>query len=695
MLNELRDLSISLEKAGINPTDFHQKFPLCPKKAAFLVYLDNGGNVAGISSITIEEVQKIRKWEGIGANGTSFPVFSIPPLLKVTEQEHRKKLATMKRGGSISPNEVQAIAGMSANLWADNLGKKSNAFDKVNLCLDKPVKDLLSKFADTPDEYSAINSLLLRVSKIDSSNLFSQMKSELIRLLCDGDIKTIDALFFYGESNPTSQNDFQIVCEIKDWTHYPANHQNVQRWMNSKLLSANPRKVSTELDAFGCDATGKEDKFPAVAFKNALGNVILRAMTDDAPCQFRYGMIEQRSFPTGDKARKEMKRALEWIGADDQKGKTWCDLTRRMGRAALLFAYPSEIPRDLPDLAGMLGDTEDEETETQQAQFSALAEKVALALRGRTNETKDAEVRVFVLAKRKGDARTKVVASDRYSAEHVIRSAHHWQEGCRNVPNIKVRSFGKKKGDKSVLSDLLIPFPAEAIWSLNTVWITARDNKGERCGRPKGAHGFNINDSLCLLLGAGEELRQVTDRALGTLIRNSSSLLLAVGQAAIQGRVYPIELKYSKQYSKQTLLLPSIIGLLLYKLGYTKGEIMKSPAFLVGQTLSIADSLHLEYCKGPRKGSVPPQLVGNALMATALETPEKALSMLSQRVLPYHAWAQTLKEGDSVGLIKYFLKQLGEVADQLKDVTLPQICTDADKAQMLLGYLARNKSTEN
>lgn len=69
--------------------------------------------------------------------------------------------------------------------------------------------------------------------------------------------------------------------------------------------------------------------------------------------------------------------------------------------------------------------------------------------------------------------------------------------------------------------------------------------------------------------------------------------------------------------------------------------------------------------------------------------------MLWGRIKPYHAWAQTLREGNSIGLIKYFLKHLGEVADQLKDVQLPQICTDADKAQMLLGYLARIKSDEN
>lgn len=121
---------------------------------------------------------------------------------------------------------------------------------------------------------------------------------------------------------------------------------------------------------------------------------------------------------------------------------------------------------------------------------------------------------------------------------------------------------------------------------------------------------------------------------------------------------------------------------------------MTSPAFLVGRLFNIADSLHLEYCKHVRNNSIPPQLVGNALMATAQEEPTKALSVLWGRIKPYHAWAQTLREGDYVGLVRYFLRNLGEVSAQLKDAELPKRCTDVEKAQMLLGYLARLESDD-
>ena len=89
---------------------------------------------------------------------------------------------------------------------------------------------------------------------------------------------------------------------------------------------------------------------------------------------------------------------------------------------------------------------------------------------------------------------------------------------------------------------------------------------------------------------------------------------------------------------------------------------MKGPPFGVGRLLSIADQLHVQYCRGVRKGQIPPQLVGNALMGTALEQPTKALAMLSQRILPYQAWAQTVQGGDEVRLTKYFLGELGRIS---------------------------------
>lgn len=679
MLNELRELSVCLEKAGISVEDLHPNFKACPNYLTNWVYLDGQGNISGIAPVPIAQVQKVRKWEK--ANGVSFPAFNMPPLFKAVSEELQDRIKALRKniekGIAVTSGDLYSVVDSCESFWSEGIIKK------LNDCLTKPITDISGYLGTAPDSYTSIAHLCARTQLVNATSFKDQLAAALLQALQHAPaLDLIDALFFYSGKK---EKNFQIILELADRSsfEYPANHQEVQRWMNRQFLTSAGNDNRSDMDAFGCNATGKDSKFPPVGFKNALGNVILRAMNQESPCQTRYGMIDFHSFPAGEEVRKGMKGALEWLGSSERKGKTWCDLSRRMEKPMLLFAYPSVMPQDLPDLAGMMGDVEEYSTESNDELFAVLSEKVTAALRGGTKETVDCEIRVFVLAKM-DKARTKVLTSSRFSAEHVIQSAQNWQDGCRNLPVIEVRCFGQNKGDKPVWSKPLIPFPVEIVWCLNTVWM-------RQGSHAEGANGFTVNDALCLLLGEGFELRQTAGRALGTLVRNSSTLLIALGQAHVLGHV----LKTDRKYSKQTLLLPSILGLLLHKLGHTKGEIMTSPAFLVGRFLNLADSLHLEYCKGVRKGSIPPQLVGNALMATALETPEKALSMLSQRVLPYQAWARTVKEGDRVGLVKTFLKQLGEVSEQLKDITMPQRSNDADKAQMLLGYLARFESEKN
>lgn len=695
MLNELRELSLSLEKAGIEVEDLHPNFKACPKYVTYWVYLDEFGNVSNVAPVPLEQVQKVRKWEK--ANGVSFPAFNMPPIFMAASETSQQQVKLLKKsiekGHSVSADEINSVVDACEDLWAEVVtgkkgGNKQPTIEKLTDCLTKPLADITDFLDAGPDNCKAITQLISRIKILTATTFKEQLASALLNKFHEEpSANLIDVLFFCGEKEPEKKKtpkNFQIILELADWDRFefPANHQEVQRWMNRQFLGANGKASRSDLDAFGCNATGRDGKFPPVGFKNALGNVILRAMNQESPCQTRYGMIDFHSFPAGDEVRKGMKGALEWLGSEERKGKTWSDLSRRLERPMLLFAYPSEIPEDLPALAGMMGDADEDPAEDNSERFSALAEKVTLALRGAIKETAACEIRVFVLAKM-DKARTKIMASGRYSAEHVIRSAQDWQNGCRELPSIEVRGFGKSKGDKPVWNKPLGPFPAEVVWCLNTVWV----RQGTHA---EGAHGFTINDVLCLLLGSGYELQQVTTRGLGALLRNSTSLLLALGQAHVQGKVHAVD----RKYAQQPLLLPSILGLLLHKLGHSKGENMTSPAFLVGRLFNIADSLHLEYCKHVRNNSIPPQLVGNALMATAQEEPTKALSVLWGRIKPYHAWAQTLKEGDHVGLVRYFLKNLGEVSAQLKDAELPKRCTDVDKAQMVLGYLARLESDD-
>lgn len=702
MLNELRDLARSLDKDKIEQTSIQKYFKACPsitkkdgntrKSMTFQLSINENGDLTDIQEVPIAQVTTLRKWER--SNGESFPAFNIPSLFKPTGEETASLIKELKKeikdGGEIISSDIDKILASCINAWTAIKKKKSES-DRVGNCLDRVVNvEVEPQLGNVPDEYCSIKELCIRVKKMTAPLLHDQLKNILSSKLLDTpDSRFVDILFGTAKS--------QIVLELSDWAQknykYQASHREVQKWMNLRFLENEEKELKDEpegIDAFGERSAGEDQKFPEIRLKNALGKVIMRAMNRESPCQTRYGMIDAASFPAGNKVRKEMKKALEWLSDPVRQGKTWCDISNNIvdlskkqnrNRRIVLFSYPTEMPELAPELAGLFGGTDNNATDYEGIRFSAIAERVTSTLQGIAKGRPDVEVRIFVLAKM-DKARTKVLVSKGYTAEHTVRSAEQWQSGCRNITNIKIRQF---ENSTSVWKECLIPFPAEVVWCLNTAW-RRQGTYAER------VHGFSIGDALCLLLDEGEEVKRLSTRAIDTLTRNCSQLILAIGKEAAEERVFKIPKKYAK-YAKQSLLLPSILGLLLYKNGIEKGGFMNSPAYLVGRFLSLADDLHLKYCQHVRKGSIPPQLVGNALMPTALEMPEKALSMLSQRILPYQAWAKTLSGDEKdVGLVKYFLKQIGEVSNQLREEGLAPTCSDTDKAQMLLGYLARSEN---
>ena len=684
MLNELRDLARSLLTSGVEFTDWHPNFKKCPKSGmTCFIYLNEQGDIEDISFPEPDfDITIVRKWEK--ANGCSFPAFNVPSLYKTQNDETASEVnqfkRDLKRGNPIASEVLNKVMENCVSNW------DSTALSSVNRCLTRATSEIEEQLGTIPAEYSSINKLLQRAKRFNAEVFYQQLNNQLLQkvnLNINTDI--LDMLF---QTSNTGKK-FQIVFEIRDWTaigsSYPPNNLNVQRWMNDRMIhfsSENRTSGTIDKDAFNESADGWEEKLPSVRMPR-LGNVILRAMSSESPCQNRYGLVDAFSFPIGASGRQEMKGSLEWLSAETRKRKTWVDLTgkvaiKKVDKATVLFAYPTQKPETEPELAGLMGGIEEDVADPDGATFSAIASRVTQTLRGISTGVSDNEVRIFVLAKM-DKARTKVLASRRYTAEHTIKSAEQWQAGCRNIPNIKIRQFENKT---PMWKECLVPFPAEVVWCLNTAWI----RQGTYAER---VHGFSINDALSLLLDEGNEVKRLSLRAIDAIVRNCASLLLAIGQENTCFLVF----KMNKKYEKQALLLPSILGLLLYKNGIEKGGFMNSSAYLVGRLLSLVDDLHLKYCQHVRKGSIPPQLVGNALMPTALEAPERALSMLSQRIPPYQAWAKTLSDSEQdVGLVKYFLKQIGEVSNQLKEAGLSPTCSDTDKAQMLLGYLARSEN---
>lgn len=698
MINELFLLSESLEQTGVKLQSWHRHFKECPQGGkAFFVELDPQGHVAKVSPITDPQIRAgLRKYEK--AAGYSFPSFNIPPLLQFKNDEEKERAAKFRKllgsknppDASVRDEELAHLLSVSTSGWIrpDKGARSKDAMDQLNDCLSSVTQYLITVLDEGIDESLSFVELLRRAQKTNGAALHEQLKEVAVHRIKSNQSEAaewMDVLFFHSGKTPKK---IAIILELVDQSQfaYPANHTEVQTWVSDRLLAMETLEKKKERDkdasdAFAIEGGGMNDKFPEVKM-SVLGNVKLHAMSNESPCQRRYGLAEAKSFQVSQPARQNMKNALEWITRDERRGKTWCDVSSLGDKATILIAYPSELPIETPELAGLFGG-EREQSDPDGSLFEACAHRVTETLKGQSASSRNAELRIFVLTKPDG-FRTKVLHSSRYTVQHLLNSADKWQLLCRNSPPVIIRQFGPRKGDKPIWKHPLIPYPAEVVWCLNTVW----KRRGKHA---ETAFDFQIVDGLSLLLEEGPLLQAVTMRAVRAITNNSLSLLLELGQTAHQGEVHPM----GKIYGKQALLLPQILGLLLEKLDYKKGSYMKSSPYLIGRLLSLADQLHVQYCREVRKGQVPPQLVGNALMTNAMETPEKALALLWQRIKPYHAWAQTVQGGDEVRLAKYFLGEMGRICASLSDTDVPSRCSDTDKVAMLLGYLARSEKEKS
>lgn len=128
---------------------------------------------------------------------------------------------------------------------------------------------------------------------------------------------------------------------------------------------------------------------------------------------------------------------------------------------------------------------------------------------------------------------------------------------------------------------------------------------------------------------------------------------------------------------------------------------MQNSAFAVGKMLALADDIHRSYCEVVRDGGIPPSLLGNSLLSTAMENPARAITMLGDRLRIYIGWVKTAKEPQGVDekdkkliaikTARKRLDQYGTVADLVASQGLPAKMDDLAKAHLLLGYLASTK----
>jgi hypothetical protein len=692
MLNELCQLADALDHAGITPKEWDPKLKdlpkATPKKPCYRIQISENGTIKAIDTINDDVIPFLKKWEP--SNGSSFPGFNIQPLYRVAfdesveDQKNQKKQLKAWKEGKL-PIDIDLLKSWcieSNSNWAEKIEKK------LLKCLGDVPKTLLQLItAYHQDACPEMNKLIERVSRYpfagENTSLTNGVHEKSYREALEDYLwQSIEAgeqidivlpfLLFDGKADKESDKDrgsLSVFLDIPDWNEYPVASQKTIEKVNDQLVVGKEEKINSgiAIDAFGTLSVGNNDKLPGVKL-SYVAEVKLRAMNSESFCQFRYDTIDAKSFPIGNESRMRAKGALEWLGDKSHEGDTW----GRADTKELIFAYPAQLPAISLNLAACFGSQGSIDSAPR---FTAAAHKVIEKLHRNTNQRlSEIELRVFSL-KKMDKARTKVVFHRNYTAQRLADAANEWEAGCSNLPDIKIRVWGDKKGEWQIAKPQ-VPFPLQIAACLNRVW--KRDGSTE-CETPVIAYTKGIE----LLLD--EQPERFISQLFTIIVRNGNGLFLSLGASINRNEIIA-----TKGYDNHKILLPSILGLLLYKLGIKKENYMENVPFLVGRMLKLADELHALYCKEVRN-ELPSQLVGNALMSAALDSPVQALSQLALRLKPYYGWAQTFRGNESGKLAGYFIGQYGEVAAQLAEKSLPNRFNDAERAQLLLGYLASNK----
>ena len=337
-----------------------------------------------------------------------------------------------------------------------------------------------------------------------------------------------------------------------------------------------------------------------------------------------------------------------------------------------------------------------------ESEYAAVSSAAINAFRGDQVLKTNPLIRLFALHKA-DPGRTQVSLQRAYPISELVRADQAWQEAARNIPQISLPFFRKEvekttKGKENISASVLqflddkdakvtflsprCPFPADLVRLAQKQWI----RNGEDAS---SVASVSLGEVYDVFFASENQQTNLTENLLNLTLQRTQSLLIGLGQADHKKEMNDFNL--DARFAALTTV--SAFAIYLYKLGIKKEDYMKDTFFYVGRFLSLIDTLHLEYCKHVRGGSVPPQLLGNAHLSIALDNPVSAVDMLSRRIGIYQAW--TRKEQDEkVKLARWSVGQLGKVSLLLAENVLPSSTSNAERAQMLLGYLSNFEGNE-
>lgn len=684
MLSELYTLHQRLKACGIEIDSLHPWITYHKKADGFIIGIDNFGKVKRIEFFPKEKMSLA--WKLMPSNQKSFPIINFKtPIWKPHQKCEELRISLKEKKGNEFFKELRLIC-EDAELYPHN---KEESLEKYIESVEKRLSlfpEELQKIIESnlPPNHIFFN-ILSNVQKTAKNGKdFLLQLSEIACTWClKGRIEADELIeqLLIGKWHEGEKiykpGDIPIIIDVEEYSLFSFRifNSEIKKQINEVLLLQKKNRSSEEVCALsGAVGPIESKKFPEPKLP-ILGQSYLYSMNKDARCHYRYGKVSAENYPVNVELSNELQNSLLFITASGRKGKTWCPVPGSNKKESnLLIAYLENLPVGAIEL-GFLGDDRNFE-----AEFEANAKSVCDALKGNSMICSADQLRLFVL-KSVDKGRRQVLFNSAFTVESIVKGIEIWREGSKNIPLFFLK-MPLRKGKKTKNQSPFCPSPASVMRLFHYQWV--RNGLENRT-----VNGCRLSDIYDLFFGSNPRSNRLCFSLLKRLLKQTTTLLIGIGGALNSGSTS----NYNLDAKKSTLFTVGILGILLYKLGQKREIYMKGEAFQIGKFLSLADTLHKEYCKVVRKGDIPNQLLGNIMMKTALENPQRALARLNQRLLVYKSWAD--KGQEEAILANWVINEMGKIAQELGNADLSFRPDEADQAKILLGYLSRNKKNEN
>lgn len=718
MLNEGYTLYKSLDQCGIVPQKRHPDIKKLGKKKGLIVGINEEGSVASIEFRSANEMSKL--WTIRDGVKNSFPCMSLSlGLLNLDaySENENKPIAVM--------NDVKMLKSIWHEYGLNLKVKKRNGKD-VQQPMVADWKSVIEKLQERKSDVEnigkegiAYKNLLERMLKNDYENsdrdIASAIAEQIFVNLEKGLLNIDDVKDFLVSEEPASFIFFDVY-EYEKYETRVASSRIVDfisdcLLQHARIIEADAdNKENPQSALTGKPNANVGDKFPNPNL-NFIGITNLFGVDRNTPCLRRYGKISTEIFPVDTEEANAIQDSLVWITNEDRRGKTWYPVPGfNDGESDLLMVYLENKPNLNVNKAHLLGGTS--KNDFSESTYEAISSIAIKALKAEEITKANNLIRFFAI--RKADkGRTQVSLQRVYTISDLVKADEVWREAAKNIPNITLPFFRKEieritakqenvstiiktflEDDKSKLLNITpsCPFPADLVRLTQKQWM--------RGGKDfSSVVGCSLGDIYDVFFEHGDNKKYLIENLLAKTLQCTQALLIGLGEADHKKEI----VEFNVQARFTLLRTVSALAIYLNKLGITKENYMKDTFFYVGKFLSLVDTLHFEWCKHVRGGfpekeekewrkAIPPQLLGSAHLNIALDNPNSAFDIISRRIRYYKDWTR-VEQSDTVALARWVVGELGKITALLveKPNYLPTYTTSTERAQIILGYLAKSE----